>query len=458
MISQVPCGTYSHQSMVANVKVEKKVYKKLIDSNSGLGGIFGNQFGSHEQKMDANLKKPNYVPSPEFIKAYVRCQVDPNFIHLACLKRCIKMFNKTMKQESFFNRTAIGFNRKILVNSTVGKADCLFREKFVLLNEAEKNYIHDIVHINSPILKIKELKLPNGEGTYSGYILNGIPHGDGKLVFKDFSFYEGEFNEGKMTGTGTRYYHATKNLPSYTEKGFFIDGVWQGKILRNPLYDDDSIELSGEKGIKNDLKAITNKKEVVEQVANLILKNGNYTGLVCDINGLRVPHGKGKLITLNNEKLKGIFANGELLTGVKVLRKNGSEVWMATVNTESNALNKGAFYKPGRFTPLLNGEGVIRFKDGSRAKGNFLEGKLHGYGEKIRMHNKTEILQKGIFKKGMFTQEARILNNEIYYSSQEGTFDQNDRLNGTGRLQRLDGSKIKGFFVKGQLQEVQGDS
>jgi hypothetical protein len=364
------------------------------------------------------------------------------------------MFNKAMKQESIFNRATIGLNRKILCNSTVGKADCLFREKVVLLNEAEKNYIHDIVHINSSILKIKELKLPNGEGTYSGYILNGIPHGDGKLVFSDSSFYEGDFYEGKMTGIGARYYNANKNLPSYTEKGLFNDGVWQGKVLRNPILDEDSIDFSGEKSIQNELKMITNKKEVVDHVANLILKNGNYTGYVCDIDGLMVPHGKGKLITLNNEKLKGVFVQGKLMTGIKTLGKNGADVWMATINTESGALNKGVFYTPGRFTPLLNGEGMIRRKDGSSAKGNFLEGKLQGYGEKIRMHNNIEILQKGIFKKGIFTHEARILNNNIYYSL-DGTFDQNDLLNGTGRLKRLDGSKIKGFFVNGQLQEVQ---
>ncbi|XP_036137320.1 MORN repeat-containing protein 1 [Molossus molossus] len=65
---------------------------------------------------------------------------------------------------------------------------------------------------------------PNSFFRYEGEWRGGKTHGHGKLLFKDGSYYEGEFVDGEITGEGCRYWAATGN----TYSGQFVLGEPQG--------------------------------------------------------------------------------------------------------------------------------------------------------------------------------------------------------------------------------------
>ncbi|XP_023421032.1 MORN repeat-containing protein 1 isoform X3 [Cavia porcellus] len=65
---------------------------------------------------------------------------------------------------------------------------------------------------------------PNSFFQYEGEWKGGKKHGHGKLVFKDGSYYEGEFMDGEITGQGFRYWAWSGN----TYSGQFVLGEPQG--------------------------------------------------------------------------------------------------------------------------------------------------------------------------------------------------------------------------------------
>ncbi|XP_054439698.1 MORN repeat-containing protein 1 [Pteronotus mesoamericanus] len=65
---------------------------------------------------------------------------------------------------------------------------------------------------------------PNSFFRYEGEWKGGKTHGHGKLLFKDGSYYEGEFVDGEITGEGFRHWATTGN----TYSGQFVLGEPQG--------------------------------------------------------------------------------------------------------------------------------------------------------------------------------------------------------------------------------------
>ncbi|XP_035881098.1 MORN repeat-containing protein 1 isoform X1 [Phyllostomus discolor] len=65
---------------------------------------------------------------------------------------------------------------------------------------------------------------PNSFFRYEGEWRGGKTHGRGKLLFKDGSYYEGEFADGEIAGEGCRHWAATGN----TYSGRFVLGEPQG--------------------------------------------------------------------------------------------------------------------------------------------------------------------------------------------------------------------------------------
>ena len=73
----------------------------------------------------------------------------------------------------------------------------------------------------------REGVLELAEGKYEGLILKNRPFGTGKLTLHSGEVYEGEWNEGKMTGKGT----LTSTDSVY--EGYFENGLPSGEgILR----------------------------------------------------------------------------------------------------------------------------------------------------------------------------------------------------------------------------------
>ncbi|XP_069804771.1 MORN repeat-containing protein 1 isoform X2 [Dendropsophus ebraccatus] len=69
---------------------------------------------------------------------------------------------------------------------------------------------------------------------YEGEWKDGKKHGHGKLLFRDGSYYEGEFIHGEITGNGQRYWAALGN----TYSGEFQDGELHGHGVMK--YKDDA--------------------------------------------------------------------------------------------------------------------------------------------------------------------------------------------------------------------------
>ncbi|KAM6434432.1 MORN repeat-containing protein 1 isoform 2-T2 [Liasis olivaceus] len=65
---------------------------------------------------------------------------------------------------------------------------------------------------------------PNSFFKYEGQWKRGKKHGHGKLLFKDGSYYEGEFANGEIVGHGLRYWASTGN----TYSGQFLCGELHG--------------------------------------------------------------------------------------------------------------------------------------------------------------------------------------------------------------------------------------
>uniref|UniRef100_A0A8C5REZ4 MORN repeat containing 1 n=1 Tax=Laticauda laticaudata TaxID=8630 RepID=A0A8C5REZ4_LATLA len=65
---------------------------------------------------------------------------------------------------------------------------------------------------------------PNSFFKYEGQWKRGKKHGHGKLLFKDGSYYEGEFADGEIVGHGLRYWASTGN----TYSGQFLFGELHG--------------------------------------------------------------------------------------------------------------------------------------------------------------------------------------------------------------------------------------
>ncbi len=62
-------------------------------------------------------------------------------------------------------------------------------------------------------------------GTYTGEVLDGIPHGEGKMICKNGGVYEGEWKNGSPNGHGK---WREKNANNSNYEGDFVDGLFDG--------------------------------------------------------------------------------------------------------------------------------------------------------------------------------------------------------------------------------------
>ena len=68
--------------------------------------------------------------------------------------------------------------------------------------------------------------------------INGLKHGQGKLIFEDGAFYEGEFKDDKMHGKGVLFY--SPGHPAY--EGDWSNDMFHGKGVlynENPMPFED---------------------------------------------------------------------------------------------------------------------------------------------------------------------------------------------------------------------------
>lgn len=63
-----------------------------------------------------------------------------------------------------------------------------------------------------------------GEGTYTGELIDGIPEGNGKIIWYNGDSYDGEWHYGTANGYGTMYRHEAET--TYT--GYLENRVLHG--------------------------------------------------------------------------------------------------------------------------------------------------------------------------------------------------------------------------------------
>ena len=60
-----------------------------------------------------------------------------------------------------------------------------------------------------------------GGGSYEGQTVDGIPHGKGRMTYKDGSYYDGDWSNGIMHGKG-KFYDSKNNI---MQEGVYDKGI-----------------------------------------------------------------------------------------------------------------------------------------------------------------------------------------------------------------------------------------
>lgn len=255
-------------------------------------------------------------------------------------------------------------------------------------------------------------------GRYSGPVLDGKHHGQGKIEWPNGTSYEGEFENGLFSGKGKYQsrsgagfmYEGDFKLGSMTGQGRYTgrDGsVYVGEFLNDRFHGQGRYEMSTgfvyEGTFRDGLFEGKGKLAGNGEVYEGQFQKGKYAGA-------------GEMRYADGRKYKGEFANN-LFQGKGRLESADGKSY------------EGDFDK-GEFT----GKGIYQARDGARHVGSFAKWRPHGA--------------------GTYT-DAR---GNVY----EGTFTDGD-LSGVGRLSSKDGSRYEGELKswrshgKGVYRAANGD-
>jgi len=200
---------------------------------------------------------------------------------------------------------------------------------------------------------------------YTGYLDFGILEGPGKVVYKDGSWYEGDFVYGNLVRGKCKIIY---------EDG----GCYEGQM--------DQGVISGQ--------------------GTMVWANGDvYTGQWKD----GKYHGKGKLTNANGSWNDGVFESGAFISGqCKIIYEDGSRyegameqgqlsgqgtmIWRSGdsytgqwKNSQYHGFGKliysnDSWYEGNFDRGLFSGQGTYAWPNGDRYTGAFANGKFHGYG------------------------------------------------------------------------------
>lgn len=224
----------------------------------------------------------------------------------------------------------------------IGWTDKLVGRDQQFLKELEKIPLSDFTEAK----KIEHFtgdaaNLRTRQGTYTGPMVDGEPHGRGKYVYHSGSGYEGEFVRGRFHGQGV-----------YTDKE---KNRWIGTYVLG--------KLEGEAKI-------------------LYADGGRFQGRF--ENDIR--EGFGTMMWADGSRYSGDFRNGQR-TGYGVYSwPDGAGYEGECLDGELHGLGirtfaNGCSYEGSFCKGKLEGKGVYRFPNGAYYEGQFRNGNFHGYGE-----------------------------------------------------------------------------
>ena len=212
-----------------------------------------------------------------------------------------------------------------------------------------------------------------GDFSYTGKILDGKFEGEGKIILKDGSFYDGLFKDGVFNGDFTY-----KSVDNWSLKGIFE----KGDIINGELIADNGKALLMENN-EIDYKNI---------------KGWSYNGTF-DKTG---QCGKGTFIYSDGSKYVGMFLHGLANKYGTYCSKDGTVIYKGYLNnglfTDTAIYTFNSARYEGEFiNGLPEGMGVYTASDGWTYDGAFKEGVFNGTGTIIDAYgNKTT----GIWKDG----------------------------------------------------------
>lgn len=221
---------------------------------------------------------------------------------------------------------------------------------------------------------------PNSFFQYEGEWQGGKKHGYGKLLFKDGSYYEGEFADGEIMGNGLRYWSSTGN--TYSGQFFFGELHGHGVILYK---EGGKYEGEFSYGIREGHGLLTDKdgqtyegcfhKNKRHGVGKMVFKNGDeYEGdwILDQRQGHGVLHcsdgtvyegqwrndtfnGQGSVLHCSGVTYDGLWLNGNPVGQAKKIVILGPEV-IETVPGSAHTFH----------VQLQNGEGEVSERENGR--------------------------------------------------------------------------------------------
>ncbi|XP_063001600.1 MORN repeat-containing protein 1 [Elgaria multicarinata webbii] len=185
---------------------------------------------------------------------------------------------------------------------------------------------------------------PNSFFQYEGEWKQGKKHGRGKLLFKDGSYYEGEFADGEITGNGFRYWTSTGN-------------TYSGQFLVGEIHGHGVIQYAD---------------------------GGKYEGEF----SYGVREGHGLLTDKDGQMYQGCFHKNKKNGGGKMLFKNGDEFegdWILDQRQGHGVLHcaDGTVYEGQWRNDTFNGQGCLIHCSGVIYDGQWLNGCPIGQAKKI---------------------------------------------------------------------------
>lgn len=158
------------------------------------------------------------------------------------------------------------------------------------------------------------------DGSYTGYLVNGVRHGQGTFSWDDGAVYEGNWSHGKRDGYG---------------KMTFANGdVYEGPFVDGKRHGEGTYRWAD---------------------------GGSYTGAFVD--GQRT--GNGVMVYSSGNRYEGPFVNG---------KPHGAGTYTWT---------DGASYVGGYVDGLRHGQGKMKYSDGAVYEGNWAGGKRNGQGTMV---------------------------------------------------------------------------
>ncbi|KAK1938036.1 Radial spoke head 10 B [Phytophthora citrophthora] len=261
------------------------------------------------------------------------------------------------------------------------------------------------------------MRFANGD-TYEGTFVKGDLHGEGRFVYRDGGVYEGVFVHSKRHGKGTRVF----------SNGDRYEGDWV----------NDQMQGRGVKTSTIIVKSL-NKRKDDGGTGVLVYKgefcNGHQTG-EATITYEFTPQASERPVKDNNWKWDGEFEFPE-----------GSGCWHQGRGRTT--------YQGGVLRGRFHGQGCLLSPDGKLWRGEWVNGQLHGRGERVYMPLEFDTLMT----KDMLEQKtlnlslagARLgLYGMVRYV---GEFVKNVR-HGEGELLYTNGYRLRGQFVNGFVEGV----